>query len=78
MGKKPASGKPLGKKKVAALILDQLQRLEDRLDILTERLETLDERIEALATEKSRRDHRDARMKEHRTQRERRFDMYED
>lgn len=67
-----------GRKKVAALILDRLGQIEDRLESLGDRIGALEQRIDSLASEKVRRDHRDARMEERRISYERRFDMYED
>lgn len=65
-----------GRKKVGALILDQLGRLEDRLEALSDRMGVLEQRIDLLTTQTARRDHRDARMEARRF--ERRDDMYED
>ncbi|MEW6125303.1 MAG: hypothetical protein AB1698_22070 [Pseudomonadota bacterium] len=73
MGKKAA-----GKMKVGALILDHLARLDDKLDALAGKIEALEERLDHVALEKTRRDHRDARIEERRTAYERRYDVGED
>ena len=75
MSKKHPSGR-----KVAKLILDRLDRLDDTLAGVAQRIEALERRIDHLGAEKARRDHRDARMEERRIahDRPRRFDMYED
>ncbi len=72
------------KKKLGALILDQLRRLEDKLDALSDQVETLEERIDALkavdprAGDRSRREPRDERGEERRAQLDRRYDLHED
>ncbi|WP_127091744.1 hypothetical protein [Aquabacter cavernae] len=73
MGKKAP-----GKKKVGALILDRLAQLDDKLEALAEKIEALEERIDLATLEKTRRDHRDARIEERRIAYERRFDVGED
>ncbi len=76
--------KALGRKKLGALVLDHLRRLEDKVDALSDQVELLEERIEALKAEnlktfeKPRRDDRYERVEERRAQLDRRFDLHED